>query len=80
MCFVQFSTERLLELRTETAKDVQLSILLKCIVNGFPENIRDIHSTIRKYWPFRDKLSIEDGLVLKGECAIIATRLFEEAA
>lgn len=75
VCFIQFATQRLLELQEETKKDTELSILLKTIVQGFPERQRDIHSEIKPYWAFRDQLSIEDGLVLKGECIIIPAAL-----
>lgn len=78
VCMVQFSTSRLEELREATKQDEELFRLLKCIVQGFPENQKDIHQCIRKYWSFRDELSVEDGIILKGEQVIIPPLLRKE--
>ena len=75
VCFIQFSSPRLMELREKTQKDTKLSILCETITQGFPQKQREIHSALRKYWSFCDQLSIEDDLVLKGECVIIPSAL-----
>ena len=75
VCFVQFSTQKLNELREATITDPTLNLLMKYIVNGFPEKQRDIHSDVRCYWPFRDELSLENGIILKGEQTVIPESL-----
>ena len=74
---VQFSKPRLDELRAATQDDTVLHTLKQYILSGFPEKLRDLNRTVRDYWPFRDELSIEDGLVLKGTQVIIPASLRE---
>ena len=70
VCHIQFSEPRLNELRDETCKDEVLETLKEHILRRFPERARDIHPSVRPFWNFRDELSIEDGLIIKG-CQII---------
>ena len=48
---------------------------MKLIMTGFPESRRDIYPDVRPYWPFRDELSIDDGLILKGNQVVIPLTL-----
>ena len=75
ICHIQFSTPRLRELISATREDPILSQLLKYVLNGFPDSRRDMHSETRNYWSFRDELSIEDGILLKGTRIIIPSSL-----
>ena len=70
VCHIQFSKPRLNELRDETRKDEVFDRLKEHILTGFPERARDIHPSVRPFWNFRDELSIEDGLIIKG-CQIV---------
>ena len=72
---VQFSRNRLEELREHTQSDPTLCKLTKLIVSGLPESRRDIHPDVRPYWSFRDELSIDDGLILKGNQVVIPLTL-----
>ena len=76
--FVQFSNTKLAELKHATAEDEQLHSLTKYILDGFPERQRDLPSDIRQYWSCRDELSIENGLLIKGQQLIIPTTLRPE--
>ena len=72
---IQFSRKRLEELREATKTDPTLNKLAKYIINGFPEFRRNTHQDTHNYWSFRDELSIEDGVILKGSQAIIPESL-----
>lgn len=78
VCFVQFSTQKLNELREATVKDEHLNSLMTYINKGFPEKGRDLPYQIRNFWSFRDQLSIEDGLILKGNQVVIPESLKSE--
>ena len=78
VCYVQFSSQKLMELRNESANDEELTALKRFISHGFPERVRDLPENIRQYWTFRDQLSIDDGLILKGEQIVIPTALRRE--
>ena len=72
---IQFSHAKLEELRTATREDPVLSRLAQYITTGFPDQRRDTDSSTRDFWPFRDELSIEDGIILKGSQVVIPEAL-----
>ena len=75
---VQFSTQKLDELRRETRNDNELLSLLKVIADGWPDRQRDLHPQLRAYWPFRDELVADDGIVLKGNQIVMPASLHAE--
>lgn len=75
VCLIQFSQNRLDVLRAATKEDAELNILSKYVVTGFPLSRREMHSNIRNYWSFRDELSMEDGILLKGSRIIVPLSL-----
>ena len=68
---VRFSTERLDQVRRDTSLDAVLNQLLETIVASWPEDVNDLPTDIRSFWSFRDQLSVENGLVLKGQQLVI---------
>ncbi len=75
---VQFSTERLSDLQTKTCEDPMLGPLIKVITNGWPDHPKGLPKHIRQFWSCRDELSIDDGLVIKGERIMIPGALQQE--
>jgi len=75
VCFVQFSGQKLEEIKEATKQDNTLHQLMKYIFQGFPPRQRDLHKDIKPYWSFRDELSLENGMILKGEQIIIPAKL-----
>ena len=45
---------------------------------GWPHQRRHVPHLVRRYWDFRDKLSTDDGMLLKGPRLIIPGELQEE--
>ena len=68
---VRFSTERLDKVRSDTPQDAVLNQLVETIIAGWPEDVKDLPPDIRSFWSFRDQLSVENGLVLKGQQLVI---------
>ena len=64
-----------MELRIATKEDPVLSMLMSYVINGFPETRRNMHSQTRSYWSFRDEITIDDGILLKGTRVIIPSCL-----
>ena len=52
------------DLRLATSSDPLMSLLIQNIENGFPDNRNQLHPDLRKYYQYRDSLSILDGVVL----------------
>ena len=72
------STNRLEELRTHTAQDQVLQTLSTVIHRGWPGKERSVHPSIRPFFPYRDELVVEDGIVIKGHRMVIPHSLYRE--
>lgn len=60
---------------TETRADDALQELAKIVLAGWPERKENVSLSVREYWPFRDELNIQNGVLYRGQCAIIPKAL-----
>ena len=74
---VQFSPDRLKELREATQEDETLQELRRVILTGWPARMSEVHSAMRDFWSVRDSLVIDDGLIVRGTCVLIPRSKFE---
>ena len=58
-------------IRKETKADPVLDQLQRIIKAGWPDSIKDLPPVIRSYWPYRDELSVNDGIIMKDSRIII---------
>ena len=63
------------ELLNETDKDAELQPLKMVISKGWPRKRSSLAPNLQPYWNYRDELTIEDGIVMKGQKVIIPTSL-----
>ena len=70
-------SDSLQEIRQATQTDDELALLKHTIMTGWPANIREITQVLHPYWTFREELTIEDSLILKGTRIIIPTKKHE---
>ena len=75
---VHFSQERVQELRDKTARDPILAPLRDLIISGWPDTFKQVTKPLRPYWSFRDELSIEDGIILKGSEQVLIPAAMQE--
>ena len=68
-----FSSSRLTKTANETQKDPILLTLHRLTPNGWPSVWRHVPRIARNHWNFRDELSIEGDLLMKGERIVIPT-------
>ena len=54
-----------------TQEDDELILLQHTFMQGWPCNIKEVPNIIQSYWTFREELTVEDGLVLKGKRIVI---------
>ena len=66
-----FSSLSLSRIWQATAIDKELQILKSHIMDGFLTSANKCPEMIRSYFPYRDKLTVYNGLVLKGNCNVI---------
>ena len=68
---LQARCDSLQQLRVATQADDELAILKHTIMQGWPKNIKQVPPELQSYWTFREELTIEDGLILKGTRIVI---------
>ena len=59
------------EVEEETSKDATLQHLKQVITEGWPSKKQDIPSCIQPYYNLRDTLSVQNGVIVKGERILI---------
>ena len=72
---INISVDRLKDIRDETAKDSVLQTLEEVIVSGWPNNIKHVKHEIQPYFHIRDELTVENGIIFKGNRAVIPESL-----
>ncbi|XP_042148029.1 uncharacterized protein K02A2.6-like [Ixodes scapularis] len=66
------------QIRKATLKDDNLQKLAMVILAGWPQDRNNIPPEIRMYFPFRDELVVEDGIVYKGQRLVVPKALRRE--
>ena len=69
--FILIRPERLEKLKEATAQDENLQTLKAVIMEGWPEDKSILPAEISPYFSFRDELSVQDGLIIKGDRVVI---------
>ena len=59
------------QLRLVMQEDDELVLLRHTITQGWPSTIKEVPNVLQPYWTFREELTVEDGLVLKGTRIVI---------
>ena len=67
-------SDSLQDIRIATQEDDELDLLKHTIMSGWPSTIREVPSEIQPCWTFREELTLEDGIFLKGTCIFIPHR------
>ena len=60
---------------TATSKDGNLMTLAETIANGWPEDKTQVPPNVRDYWPYRDELAVQDGIIYRGTRVLIPTAM-----
>ena len=58
-------------MRIAIHEDDELALLKHTIMHGWPSTIREVPSKIQPNWTFREVLTIEDSIVLKGTQIVV---------
>ena len=67
-------SDSLQQLHEATQADNTLAILKYTSQKGWPSNIKELPSKIQTFWTFKEELTIEDGLILKGTRTLIPSQ------
>ena len=71
MNYLPISEARLLQIQRETEQDESLQVLKAVIQHGWPENKSTVPLLASPYFDMRDELSVQDGLIFKGERVVV---------
>ena len=66
------------EIQQALSQDDNLQQLKKCIIAGWPDTKDELHTNIRPYWLYRDKLAVIDGVIIKGRHIVIPNSLRQQ--
>ena len=68
---MHITPEKKLAFQQSIQDDPLLHSLAETIIAGGPEDIKDLLNALRPYHTYRDIMTVEDGLILRGEALII---------
>ena len=57
--------------------DDEPALLKHTIMQGLPKSIKQVPPVLQPFWTFREELTVEDGLILKGTRIVIQTKQHE---
>ena len=67
-------SDSLHQLRVSKLADDELVLLKHTIMQGWPKSIKQVPPALQPFWTFREELTVEDGIILKGTRIIIPTK------
>ena len=76
--YIAFMKPWIEKLKDSTQRDPILAMVYQLTQQGWPHQRRHVPCLARRYWDFRDELSTDDGMLLKGPRLIIPGELQEE--
>ena len=71
--YLPISERRMDLLREATARDDVMNELKEVILQGWPQSKDQVPSSALPYFPYRDELTVYDGLVIRGQRVVILT-------
>ena len=76
--YVAFSRPWIETIKEQLQEDPILATVYQLVQQGWPHQRRHVPRIARRYFDFRDELSTDEGLLLKGLCIVILNVLKEE--
>ena len=64
--------------RAAVQGDAEYAVLQDVIQAGFPEHRHDLEPRLRAYWPCRNMLAVDDGLIVYGPRLLIPQSMRRE--
>ena len=69
--YVRVSDQCLQQIRTHIHQDSTLHSLIGVILSRWPERKEDTPVCIQKYWPIKEELTVQNGVIFKGHRVVI---------
>ena len=71
LSYLPIKSDRLDEIRVATERDESLSCLKNTIMKGWPPNKDAMPNSLTPYFSYRDELTVQDGIIMRGERVVI---------
>ena len=78
LSLLPITSNKLDELKQATAADNSLQRVYRATQSGWPTQSKHIHPELKPYFPFRDEMTSEDGVILKGHKIVVPSALRNE--
>ena len=75
---LKVSDTRLDQIQMSTLQDSTLQSLKSTILAGWPNDKNEIPACLREYWPYREELSVQNGILFKGNQILIPKAMIPE--
>ncbi len=75
---IKFGRNILDQIREYNNGNADMILLRETIIEGWPENFRDVPRAIKPYYSMRDELTIENDVILKGKRVLIPPHMQED--
>ena len=76
--FLNVTPTRYEQIQSATDKDAALQAVIQVVLKGWPAQRDNVAPAAREYWPFRDEMSVQDGVLYKGCRVVIPSLLRQE--
>ena len=78
IALLDIKDHRLQDIRKATENDKNLTQLITTIMTGWPQHKASLPSALTPYYSYRDELTVQDGIVFKGDCVVIPSSMRRE--
>ena len=58
-------------LNAKTQQDATLMELIDITSHGWPDRLKELPTSLRPYWSFRDELTVDNGITMKGPRVVV---------
>ena len=72
---IRITPAKMEEFKEETGRDETFQLLSHKVIQGWPDSVKKIDPEVKLYWPLRDGILMEDGLIFLGSRVIVPESL-----
>ena len=76
--YLHVSDHHLQQIRTHVHQDSSLQSLIAVIMSGWSERKEDTPVCIWEYWPIKEELTVQNGVIFKGHRVVIPKAMHPE--
>ncbi|KAK3085724.1 hypothetical protein FSP39_007823 [Pinctada imbricata] len=75
VAYLAISEQKIAQIRNATGADATSQSLKRVIKRGWPNSKAELEAALHPYFPFREELIVQNGLIFKGERIVVPTSI-----